>query len=633
MLAAADGSNGDEIIRRIQASPELPPPMPPDKLGKPDVLADFLREGNAAAAPAAKPDVLADFKREMPTADVSDPAGNMDVRDIRATPEYDRTKDQALNKPPWYRSNMFLQGTGYQTPRQEASTRRGAVIGALGSVGDFANKPVEWLDMAGVHVPRAPIPGLYNVGIPGSKDIDEGLSALGWKPDTAYPDEQDRGAIAGSFLMPGGAAKNVPSGISSLGKTGRLVEAASGGVKDAMEARGIRAPDSAPFPSVDVVSPAPPLPVPKRVAPNALNAELEGHIAANETRLQAAKQAAYKGYETGVKAEGEAGATLDLTDLKKDLNDRLSKTKNKDLKNSVRTLRDEVEDLDADTKLTHAEKFEQLDQIRRRVRAAGKGVNATGYDALKGGVADKLTVDIGVPMKKASPAYDKYTGEYHDLSKESEPLDRTFLKGAGEKEGMVQMRAALQNPKNVESSIAAMGPGGAAKFDALAAKHVQNELAGKTGAALEKAYTDMGPSLEKLPQARATAERMFNRAQRQETLEGIVQRAQSLHLDQTKDAISARQFAGKYEPMLAHLQNADLSRRPAALHSAIQQMQADGLISPAEYAAFDKQIATAQQAVDKSKAFQTLSKYLIYSISGNYMLSFGGPHLVEYLAR
>ena len=77
----------------------------------------------------------------------------------------------------------------------------------------------------------------------------------------------------------------------------------------------------------------------------------------------------------------------------------------------------------------------------------------------------------------------------------------------------------------------------------------------------------------------------------------------------------------------------EVSRQVKTLGQLNNKLFEDGLINDAEHAGYAAQIERAAKSTEKAKDLATLSKYIIYSVTGNYMLSFGGPHAYEYLTK
>lgn len=716
--------------------------------------------GGDGAAPTASHKAGVDELLAMPKlADTSDPAGNKDRYDVQIDKRkadearYDETMSPGSK---WFRTAakaMMPTEAGKQgvdsalnvlTPRGMAAAGRGMLTHIVGAPGDFENafqstgEALQGVDH------RDPALEGHRTALPTSEEVSQGLSKIGLKPDPYRQGTEQGAGVVASLALPVAVsqAARVPGAMRTerLGNEAReaVQGAAQRGQQQIVGQHPLPVPQEPGAPVVGVQpqypqprapqpqmpdippsypqprAPEAPLPVPQvpapvaRTAPNTLGGELEGHIAENEARLGAAKGARWEQYQQELAAETKPV----------DINDVIDKTTTKAAKSekSVRVAMDKandsLKDIRDNTDMSRADKITALHNLKRQMAEAGKDVaDASGYAALKGNVAKSLEKDINAAIKSNSPAYERFTKDYQVLSAEAEPLDRTFLKGVGESEGTTSIATALRDPKNVDSTIAAMGPGGAEKLDTLAVKHVQNQLGRKSGQQLEDAITDLGPSLEKLPQAREAAQQLLNGDQLKRGIEGAAKTIEQVNVDRTKMALGAQRAGEKaaedaaatanaaraaqrkaatsgslaeqkaankaaedaaaaenalkleqaknqtgaalkgqkqatlahegaqetaksYTPLLNNLQQ-DVSpaRRIKVLRQMNDKMLKDGLIGDAEHAGFGAQIEKAANAAEKQQALQTLSKYVAYTLTGNYMISFGGPHLVSYLAK
>lgn len=633
-------------------------------------------------------------------------------------------------------------------PRGARAAGRSVMTHAAGLPGDI-EAGLTGADEAFRGGPQNPALQGHTTALPTSEEFNQGLARAGYPEDRTRKPFSDAVGNVASVALP-----MAVSGVSGASKAEQDLAAARG-VADTARERGntlvdahpapVAMPGATPLypeprppvaqhPDVPPSYPEPrppeapaarPAPVPpvRRVAANDVNTVLEGHLAENEARLGAAKGQAWKDYQAGLQAEADdvaqahapnpgAEPVPSLTGAKPvDLTDTLDKwttraAKSEDtiagaigkVTNSLKSIQSRA----ADGTLSHAETVQALHDLKRQVGEAGKGVtDATGYAALKGNLAAQMERDINAAIKDASPAYSGFTSKYRELSQEAEPLDRGFLKNAGEPEGAVQMKQALATPKNVRSTIDALGPDGKSKFDTLAVQHVKNELGRKSAADVEEAYLQMKPSLRELPQARAEVEQLMRSKHLEEANTGLIKHLEEVEQSKFRTAMGAQKrgeaaaeesanaanasrkaqrdarFGGamseqkathqkieadtaaenkvrgqvndrvqsahekavltarSYKPLLNNLQSPTMTptRQVQTLGQLNKKLFDDGLISEAEHAGYAAQIERAAHGAEKAKDLATLSKYIIYSVTGNYMLSFGGPHAYEYITK
>lgn len=655
---------------------------------------ELLQMGGSSAPAAKGGSSEVDELLALPAiADTSDPKGNMDPRDIRQTQGYQdqlppswlaRARQSMAAVPP-ARAALELTQPGVAN-----AVARRAVPTIAGSVGDV-------VDFAGNTVPKLMgFRGLQgHTGAPTSEDVSGALSRIGWQdPSAQHPIASQFGSALGAVtpLGPLTDATVVRPLINKFTKAGELAEEAQAGVSSAARAGQQRIVEQNPMPGpmADPALPTPvrpqypgpradePIPVSPiatkpvaRTAPATPSSRLEAHIAENDARLGAEKQAAYERYRAATPPVG-----IDLQDFKNDLTTRIARAGTDEEATALRKVLNRVNTIEAESDT----QFESLDKLRRQMgKQAAYGETPSGYEAIGKTQARDLNKALGERMKAEHPAYAEYTKKYRDLAQESAPSGSAFLKQAGADEGSANLvKNALASPKNVDQTIAAIGKDGVTKLDALALQHVQSILGRKSGQALEDAITDLGPSLERLPDARAEAQRILKRDQLELANQGTVDNILKMHGERVKQGAAsygaevkgakdvadtankaalakhaneaegaargfsanvkasqaAQETARSYTPMLNNLQQ-DVSpaRRVDVLRSMTEKMWKDGLISDAEHAGFGAQIERASNAADKQKALQTLSKYVAYTLTGNYMISFGGPHLISYLQK
>lgn len=652
-----------------------------------------LAGGDGGATPAPSDNVSKLIKLAgTPVADTSDPKGNMDPRDIRLTQDYadmqppswmDRAKQSMAAVPP---ARAALEAAQPGVANAVARSAVPTIIGAPGDMIDFAGNTVpRWLGAKGLG---------GKTGLPTSEDVSGALGRAGWADQRQeHPIASQFGGALGAVtpMGPIADAAVIRPMIGKFTRGAQLAEDAQRGVSGAAQAgrdaivgqhpmptpAGVAPPvqdvrPTFPGPRADEPIPVQPLPArpPARTAPATPSSQLEAHIAENDARIAAEKQAAFQKYKEAPPPKG-----IDLQEFKDDITTRISRAGTEEEANALRKVLNNINRIESESDT----QFESLDKLRRQLGKQAKfGEETSGYEAIGAQQGRELNRALGERMKAEHPAYAEYTKKYSDLSQEAAPSSASFLKQAGAEEGSANLvKNALASPKNVDQTIAAIGADGAKKLDSLAVTHVQNTLGRKTGQALEDAYTDMLPSLEKLPQARARAESLIRSKQLDQANEGIVEKLMQQHTERVKQGAAdyaagvkgakdeaaaqtamrmaqarnqtgaalreqkaaeaahreAQQVADSYTPLLNNLQNAELpKRRISMLRAMNDKMRNDKLISDTQHAAFGEQIEAAASAADKQQKLQTLSKYIAYTLTGNYMISFGGPHLVSYLS-
>lgn len=638
--------------------------------------------GAGAAATASKADQLLAL---VTKADTSDPEGNKDARDrmVDMSPATSTTApwlQRAINAVPAARAaQMFM------TPQGRA-VGRGIVTGGLGAGGDaeqFLANDVPRI--AGQVFPNAGLghPATEDQTIlPTTQDMSRHLTQIGIPANPEHAKAEGVGNFVGGAVAPTIASENwiTRPAMAKMGKAQQLGEEAAQSVGGAARAGQERIVGQHPLPG-PMADPALPTPVkprypgpladeaipvvpvtpkpPVRTAASRLDEELAGHVATQAEKLAAEKQAVYEAYKAQPAPHG-----IDLEDFKADLAQRIARAGTDEEATTLRKVLNRVHTIEAESDT----QFESLDKLRRQLgKKAAFGETPSGYEAIGKTQARELNQALGERMKAEHPAYGEYTEKYAKLSKAGDTIAN-----------VKDMASTLKTPSAVDDAIKALGDGGVQKLDSLAVKHVQSAMGRKSGQALEDAYTDLAPSLQKLPEARAAAEKLLQRNQLELANQGIVDNILKAHGERVKGAAAgyaadvkgaekaaadvnkaalaahaneaegaargfsakvraneaAKQTAASYTPMLNNLQQ-DIApaRRISVLRSMNDKMLADGIIGPAEHAGFGAQIEKAANAAEKQKALQTLSKYVAYTLTGNYMISFGGPHLVSYLQK
>lgn len=329
-------------------------------------------------------------------------------------------------------------------------------------------------------------------------------------------------------------------------------------------------------------------------------------------------------------------------------------------------------------------RHEQLDQFKRNLAEKG-GVDAEGYKAIDAKRSAALKEHVDAALKDYEP-FAKYAEDYSAAANKGKPFRASFMQQLGADEsGSTMMQGAMRSPRNVDIGIKAAG--GLEHFDPIAAKHVVGEIADLDSAGLEKWAGKNKEILDKLPQAKAAFEGVQQRVNMHSAMEGATKRFEEalqaqtkaraaeseraeaftkMHLDaQRADMTAAQreaeqtnalqrkatdegnaqrtaaysdsltlhqnavQRAAAYEGDLRELQASLPKDRAKVVESIVKRMNNDGLITPSEHTALLQRIADAKRSVSATDAMSTLSKYVTYALTGNYLVSFGGPALVR----
>lgn len=646
--------------------------------------------GAAGAGPAAAPSDNASKLLSM-VAGPAAPAGppitgdpNADPRDIRM-----QAKGAASNAADQSRNNGWLSTALRNMPSPMAAGRnaqqggapmlsvenfpsmaRGIVTGVGGIPGNTEDALVHKLPKAlGFEGDTGKLPDGSSTFFPTSEDIGEGLAHLGWKADKSRADVEALGdTIGGIFVLPSAVnAGIVGEGARAL--KGKLVHMGEGGkagdtirgMTESIGQKGVQRADEivgqTPMPKVPKPSEAPmnsppvpnretllnDLPGQGRTAAATTSGKLEGAITAHSDSLQAEKTIEYQKYLASM-AEGVA--PVNTGKVRKLIEQRMEKGGTGDTRTAMGKVLNDLNHIEQ-ANMSSTERFQALDEIRRQSGQKAKfGDAPTGYAGISASDGRALNAALGDAMKEAHPPYAEYTKKYHDLSQESEPAAAKFLASVGETEGGgTLMDAALRNPKNVATAIKSMG-GDTAAFDKMAAEHLTTK-AGRltTAAAREKFVTDTGPMLENLPGAQKAVAEAVRRGDLTDAMEGLAKKFESEGAATAKasDALNAADFkaskgaheaavkrAEDYRNDLQQMQYAPLNTQAGHLSSMVKRMKADKLISEGEADSLYKQVQAAGAAVDKQAALRQLSKYVAYSLTGNYLVSFGGPALFNY---
>lgn len=566
-------------------------------------------------------------------------------------------QDEAAGAPSWFKTAMsrVMPGgpAGYAlaqslTPRGVQAAGRGAVQGLVGGPGaleDFATHTIP--GALGVKGERGRLPDGSDTFFPKPSDVGAALTRAG-VPE--YPD-QPLATAAGEFLggaftpgPPAGRAGKAGSeaAMGALrraaagGKAGETIRGLAGNVGDTAAARAAQrvAETPAPTPMAPASSglkfkpQAPAMPVP----PLEVSGKLEQAIAANDARLGEAKTAAYNKFAETL----PTAPAPDIEPLKETLRAKMRDAGTADARNAYEKLLNDLSHVEQESQT----KFQAYDQIRRQLAQKAKfGEEVSGYGAIAANEAKDAARQLGDAMKEAHPPYAEYTKKYSDLSRESQPAGAKFLASVGEKEGGDLMAAALRSPKNVDTAIAAMG-GDTAVFDKLASQYVMNKLPASL-VSMEKFINEMSPTIAKLPATQKALTTAVQKAHLQVALEGAAQRAEKALAERAQGVATnaaaqqalhdqAQATANSYAPKLIRLQKAtDPKEQATLLNSVVDSMQKDGLITLDEYRAYVDQINSANTALKRQAALQRLSKFIVYALTGNYLISFGGPAFVE----
>ena len=719
---AANNPAGQKYASKVMAGAPSSDPHVDALLSLPDV-----KGGDSAPAPAhADPAVasllaMPDVKPAGPpiTGDPITGDPNADPRDIQSSPGYQRQKDIVNAQPGWLpalkaRSPGFgkaVEAVGapfMQPTAQKESTARGAVRGALGSLGDLENLGANTVpNFVRKTVGAAPTPDEKTI-FPTSETVGKVLDTFGWHENPAWKDYEEGGVMGGGMLIPGSAASEGASNTAKAvknyaekgGKGGQqmrgLVDQIGG---EATAATGERVTNAerivgeTPMPNVRAPKPVTPIkpepvgdfgpsptPVPQRErladnlgsskgAPTALadlSTDFESAVTAHSDSLRTQKQAVWNEFQTSLGDQ----KMVDLTGLKAQLGKKLEDAGTSAARDSYASLLNDISHVEANSQTP----IEAIQEIRKQLAGKAKfGQETTGYAAVSANDAKDFSKQIGSALREGHDAYGPFADKYRELSLASEPAGAKFLKSVGETEGGANlMGSAMKSPKNVETAIAAMG-GDTKKFDELATKYIANQIANKSGTALEKFVKETSPMTRNLPEARAAMESFVQRTQLTEAREAIAKKVEEgltarskAIMESQKAADKATETLGKqstatalarqrgeeaaamtakqahetalataadYRADLTVLQSKPPEGQGPALTSIIERMRKDGLIDEPKFNAFVGQIKDANNAVGKEKAFRSLAKYITYALTGNYLVSFGGPAAFRYLTH
>lgn len=615
-----------------------------------------------------------------PVADTSDPKGNMDPRDIRQTQDYANTLEEA--KPSWMarvRQGMTVGGPAGRAALELAqpgvgnAVARRAVPVAVGAPGDF-------IDFAANKVPqffgREGLGG--HTGLPTSEDISGVLSRAGWADQRdAHPIASQMGTALGSVVPVGEAARAVVNPI--VQKTGQvLADYGAGGqigrdinrfgqqvanlanMRRAKIVDDVRAPDVKPglAPVRQGEAPIKPaenwsvegLPGVRKdgrpAAPQDLDTEFENSAFATKEGIKAEK--------TDIRSTMEwqrmtKKPEVDLEPIKDHLTGLIENSAGPGRKAAI-AARQHVEEIE--NIQDPVARFEQLDQFKRELAKRGgfeAGTDASGYAAIAEKQSRELRNVVDTQLKDWKP-FEKYTTDYANAS--AQEAKANFLKNVGEPEsGASFMRGAFKGPKNVALAKKALGEGGDAKFDEMASHYVVSQLQGKSASAIEKWSLKNEATLRELPQAAQTVLRMQQRADRVLAEQGLYETALKQHA--TNQAIdvsaltgalnaqksqeaaeaAARATARSLTPAITAVQVAKTPKEQAtAIGGLINELHGKGMIDDAQYKVWAEQLSAMQKSASRQAALQTMAKYISYAVTGNYLVSFGGPAAAKYIA-
>ena len=642
------------------------------------------------AAPAPAGDAVSSIRAQIQAAKAAASAPpitgdpNADPRDIRM-----QAKGAASNAADQSRNNGWLATAMRNMPSPTAAGRnalqggatmlseknfptlaRGIVTGVGGIPGNMEDALVHKLPKAlGFEGDTGKLPDGSSTFFPTSEDVGEGLAHLGWKADKSRADVETSGdAIGGTVVLPSAMDAGIV-GEGSRALKGKLVHMGEGGkagdtirgMTESIGQKGVQRADEivgqTPMPKVPKPSdiPANSPPVPNRATlfddlPAKANAptsttsgKLESAITAHSDSLQAEKTIEYQKYLASM-AEGVA--PVNTGKVRKLIEQRMEKGGTGDTRTAMGKVLNDLNHIEQ-ANMSPAERFQALDEIRRQSGQKAKfGDAPTGYAGISASDGRALNAALGDAMKEAHPPYAEYTKKYHDLSQESEPAAAKFLASVGETEGGgTLMDAALRNPKNVATAIKSMG-GDTAAFDKMASEHLATKVSRMSqGKEREKFLTDIAPTIENLPGAQKAVAEVVRRNDLTDAMEGLAKRfedegaksAKGIDKLNTADfntAKSAHEAAVKqaesYRNDLQQMQYAPLNQQAGNLSNMVKRMKEGKLISEGEADSLYKQVQAAGAAVDKQKALRQLSKYVAYSLTGNYLVSFGGPALFNY---
>jgi Transglycosylase SLT domain len=607
-------------------------------------LPDVGSGGGAQHPPGVK--ALLDLPDVQTPADTSDPEGNKDARDIQASPEHQRQVDIAAAQPGWLTrlkaSNPGLGrmagaavGPFTQPPQQGQATARGLVTGGLGAVGNLEDFGTNTVPNFARRMVGQPDGSQERTLFPTSDTVSHVLDNVGWKSNPAWADYEEGANIGAQMLMPGakaiesGAGLSVDAGraLERYGQGGaatdtlrRMSKDMQGRVESAVQPRvGVEVPAPRPGQAIEGL---PGARAGQAAAPTDVNTQLRQRIADEAKRVSDAKTTTRADYETALDAEYAGGRPkLDLSDFHDALTERIRMATG-DSKKALRSFANDVHEAEADAQ-TPKELFEKMDELRRNVMKKAKfGENPTGYDAILPKTAKDVSRDMKTLMDQ-SPAYKAYTKQYADLSRESADAGANFLSKAGEKEGSTDfMGAALRSPDNIDRAIKASG-GDAKAFDQLAAQHVVRDIKDLSPEKLATWVSDNKPMLDKLPETRQAVTKFGQQLDRTTMQDGL---AKKLAAQGVTDADRVHAYDGYAQV----LQNTPAQKQGPILQQMAKRMyEQDHLLTKEEYGAYIANLEKASAQANRFQAMRNLSKYLGYALTGQYMLSFGGPAIVD----
>lgn len=557
---------------------------------------------------------------------------------LKALQNSDIYKKQ-VNSPEF---KKYQQSAGYRGAAQLGSMVRGGLTGALGSVGNIENFVTQdvpsWFGQK--KTTNNGVLGATTIA-PQSSDVSQALTEMGWAPDKQHQTAEGVGNFIGGSYIPGerlGAATEsvVKGGIKGAN---RIVErsykplerttANLAGKVAQNSARVAPSEAAALVPRLEKSASLDGLPGVVRNQPagkQAVDEAFQAGAMKHEATLHTAKQAA--------QAELEKQTAAMPFPPKPDMAPVQSLLKgmaaNAGPKAEMTATNRVLADINRVVK-DNPDPFNALTKIKRDVaRKAGFGQTVTGYEGIDAANAKKIYGAINEALTTAHPAYGAFLKKYGELSTESAPFDSRFLKSLGEPEsgGASMVDAAMKSPQNVKLAIKALG-GSTKDFDALASQRVVDKLAGKSSADIERYLVQNSKTLAELPSTRRTVTSMLQRSDIHEATQGIEARA----VAQGQSAASARELARGYTVDLKSLQAKEPMQRVAAMHSLVNKMEKAGSLDAAGADALRAQIEAASKSADKAKAWRAVSKYLVYALSGKYLLSFGGPAAFEVLAK
>lgn len=669
-------SNNDEIIAAIQATPEEPPPLPPRLTGQPDDATPDTHAQTQALLdlPNVGPHPQTQALLDLPNvsgADVSDPAGNKDARD--------RFQDEHPVKPSWF--DRAMHGAPPSARLAYAVMQPGAAQQIVRrAVPDVAGIPGDLVDFAANKVPGffGKAPQLPQVQPATSGAISKDLERAGW-PDRAiqHPIADMTGSGTAMAIPVGEAAKVVASPVARKvgqvladygggGKIGRDIDQFGREVTGTADMRRTKAIDDARAPDVK--------PQPGAVRQGAKPVEpasdwtTEGLPGTREKGRPAAPQDIDKEFEDtafatkeGIKSEKQdirstmewqrmtQKPEVDLEPIKTNLGDLIENSAGPGRKAALaaRTHVEEIENIK-----DPVARFEQLDQLKRELAKRGgleAGTDASGYAAISEKQSRALRTVIDQQLKEWAP-FEKYTEGYAAAG--NAEAKAKFLKSIGETEqGGSFMTGALRGPKNVALAKKALGDGGAEKFDDMASRYVVSQLSGKSAADIEKWGLQNEATLREIPQTAKTVFEMQRRADQTLAEQGLYKEAlekfetdrkidqsallRNMNAQQTQEAAeaAARETARSLIPSMTAVQVAKSPKEQAsAIGGLIKDLHGKGMIDDAQYTTWAEQLSSMQKSASRQAALQTMAKYISYAVTGNYLVSFGGPAAAKYLA-